>query len=568
MTKIDHAFEPLEPTLANAIILIENDPSLTDATKTQWLCSIRRIAKWLDRPLEVLPARFTALRQPVNRLNSARIGVSRKTLSNHKSNFRAAINHVSGKDRSYSRGVPLLPAYSTLHGKIDDRWASIRLLCFFRYLSGLKVDPHNVTDQVLEGFFDHREQTTFHNVTLAYRRSVARAWNRCMDTVEGFPANLLTVEALKPRFEGPEWDEFPSGFRDEVEAYLDFLASPHRSSSGRRRKACKQSTINTRRREIMAAAKLAVRLGTPIEGFTELRNLVEPKMVRKVLDEYWKQYGEQPSQYAIDLAWKLLSIARQTNCLSETELKELDDIRYTLEEHRRQRLTDKNFAIVRTVLSGSFWIKVIGLPDKLMAEAMARRKISPMKAAVLARTALAIRLLTYAPVRIGNLAAISLEENLIRPDLNEGPYWLIFPDHDVKNNTELTFEFDAKVTRFIERYIRDFRPVLLRGSNSSCLFPGGKGEGEHILSSSLSDHITKCINKELGIRITAHQFRHAAAAIILKSDPGNYELVRRILGHKNIQTTINFYVGLETLESSRQFGELIDNYQNGKPDDR
>ena len=45
--------------------------------------------------------------------------------------------------------------------------------------------------------------------------------------------------------------------------------------------------------------------------------------------------------------------------------------------------------------------------------------------------------------------------------------------------------------------------------------------------------------------MTAHQFRHAAAAIYLKEHPGQYETVRQLLGHRNIQTTINFYVGLD-----------------------
>jgi integrase len=54
-----------------------------------------------------------------------------------------------------------------------------------------------------------------------------------------------------------------------------------------------------------------------------------------------------------------------------------------------------------------------------------------------------------------------------------------------------------------------------------------------------------------------HQFRHAAAALILQNHPGNYEMVRRILGHKNVQTTINFYIGLETAEAARMFGEIV-----------
>ncbi len=54
-----------------------------------------------------------------------------------------------------------------------------------------------------------------------------------------------------------------------------------------------------------------------------------------------------------------------------------------------------------------------------------------------------------------------------------------------------------------------------------------------------------------------HQFRHAAAAILLKHRPGEYELARRVLGHRNIQTTIAFYAGLETTQATRIFGDIV-----------
>ena len=60
-----------------------------------------------------------------------------------------------------------------------------------------------------------------------------------------------------------------------------------------------------------------------------------------------------------------------------------------------------------------------------------------------------------------------------------------------------------------------------------------------------------------GLRMTVHQFRHAAGAIILKHRPGEYELVRRFLGHRNVQTTINFYVGLESIQASEIFGRIV-----------
>jgi integrase len=430
----------------------------------------------------------------------------------------------------------------------------------FRYFTACGLDPEEVTDEVLGEFFEHRKQTTFRKITLAVRRETARAWNACIDTVEGFPIQALTVEALKSRLNGPEWESFPKGFRDEIEAYLVSLKVPHRSVSGRRWKGCKSSTITTRRREIVAAARQLVLLGVPVESLTSLRNLLEPEKMGKLLDSYWAKNGEIPNTYVIDLAWKFLAIARHTNCLTPEELEELNDMRYALEQHRKLGLTDKNLTVVRAVISGNIWSKVIRLPDLLMADAQKLRTKSPMKAAVLAQVAVAIRILTYAPVRIGNLASVSLETNLIRPDGIDGPYWLVFPAHDVKNQVDLTFPFDGNITKFIELYIRDFRPVVVRGSNTSLLFPGGKGDGKNKLASTLSDQITRKIDKELGLRITGHQFRHAAAAIILKKEQGNYELVRRILGHRNIQTTTKFYVGLETVESSKQFGAMIEEH--------
>ena len=77
------------------------------------------------------------------------------------------------------------------------------------------------------------------------------------------------------------------------------------------------------------------------------------------------------------------------------------------------------------------------------------------------------------------------------------------------------------------------------------------------LIKSLSKDISKRLWKELGLEITPHRFRHAAAYIMLKADPGNYELVCRVLGHRNIATTRNFYIGLETLEATRLYGEMV-----------
>ena len=107
--------------------------------------------------------------------------------------------------------------------------------------------------------------------------------------------------------------------------------------------------------------------------------------------------------------------------------------------------------------------------------------------------------------------------------------------------------------------------MLLRGSNASWLFPGESGAAK--TANMFSTQITERIEKATGLRITVHQFRHAAAAYYLKHHPGDYETVRRLLGHRNIQTTINFYCGLQTLEATKEFGKIIRRQIKFEPED-
>ena len=104
----------------------------------------------------------------------------------------------------------------------------------------------------------------------------------------------------------------------------------------------------------------------------------------------------------------------------------------------------------------------------------------------------------------------------------------------------------------------------MRGSNADWLFPGESGE--HKEKISFSTQIVDRVEKSTGLRITVHQFRHAAGALILKHRPGEYELVRRLLGHKSVQTTIKFYLELETTQASEIFTDIVRNRVDFRPD--
>ena len=265
--------------------------------------------------------------------------------------------------------------------------------------------------------------------------------------------------------------------------------------------------------------------------------------------------AEKATKYVIDLAWKLLSIAKIVGAPSET-IETLQEIQEVLEPQRGDTLTDKNKAVIRAVLATDIWTRVIQLPGLMMKEAEQLLKRSPSKAASRAALAIQILILTRAPVRVGNLMSIRLGHNLTRPGGNKEPYVLVFPGYDIKNRVDLTFPFTAETSALIDRYINVFRPHLGNGHKSDWLFPGDqKARSPRHASVAIAARM----EREIGMRVTAHQFRHAAAALILREHPGHYEFVRRVLGHLSVQTTIRFYIGLEGYQASEHFGRLVEN---------
>ena len=422
-----------------------------------------------------------------------------------------------------------------------------------RYCSGLGLRPHSVDDAVVLDYLRYRAETT----SLAANDDGAPLdrtglEQRLLTRTQAWPAQRLTEPPVKAS-EGPAWEEFPEGLRRDIDSYLAGLGKM-RKVNGKRSRPCTPKTIKTRRAELVAVARMAVRIGTPIESLTSLAALLDPDVVGPVLDAYWKKNGKEPKVYTIDLGWKLLSIAKQIG-LDEAAIERLDDIRASLEEHRHGGLTGKNLKLIRQVLTEGIWREVVSLPNVLMRQARADQAHAPVKAAVTAQLAVAIAILSFAPVRLTNLVSIELDKNLIKPGGPNSPFWLVFPHYDVKNRVNLEFTFDEDLTGLIDEYIHDFRPTLLRRSNAAWLFPGVAGEPK--TASMFSTQVTDRIQKATGVRMTVHQFRHACAAIYLKHRPGEYEVVRRLLGHRNIQTTINFYCGLETTQANEAFGKII-----------
>jgi integrase len=217
----------------------------------------------------------------------------------------------------------------------------------------------------------------------------------------------------------------------------------------------------------------------------------------------------------------------------------------------RRGLTETNRLRLRQLDFRENAEALVRLPPKLLA--LAARSPKARGGALLAQAAVAAEILLMAPMRIGNLAGLDLDRNLIRPGRGKEIHIVIEPE-DVKNDEPLHFPLPAQSAALIDRYLTEFRPPLAT-PGCTALFPGKRGGSKSL--NTLRAQISKTVHCYTGMTINPHLFRHIAAKLYLDENPGGYEVVRRVLGHRSTSTTEAFYCGLETASAVRHFDKTI-----------
>ena len=150
-----------------------------------------------------------------------------------------------------------------------------------------------------------------------------------------------------------------------------------------------------------------------------------------------------------------------------------------------------------------------------------------------------------------NLAGLDTERHLIRRGKR---LYLVIPEEEVKNSEPIDFELPPETVDILSWYVREYRPLLLKGP-STALFPGEGGKPK--TASLLATQISKTVTGYLGVPVHTHLFRHLAGKLYLDVRPGEYEIVRRVLGHRSIATTTAIYTGAETRTAGQHFARVI-----------
>jgi integrase len=286
---------------------------------------------------------------------------------------------------------------------------------------------------------------------------------------------------------------------------------------------------------------------------TSLSTCLTPEHYKLGLKFFLDRRGGKSSSTVHSLAGMLTSVARHWLRLSPTELDVMKRLTARLAVSS-QGMTQKNRDRLRPLLDRQTAERLLRLPQQLMDQ-LERGKVSKSRRKVVAQMAVALEILLMAPIRIGNLSRLHLDRHLVRVGKH---HHLVIHGSEVKNGQPLEFDLPEESCKLIELYLSEHRKA---GPDNRYVFPGDDTSSKCI--SALRQQIERVVKESLGLDIHPHLFRHIAAAIYLDAHSNGYEVVRQLLGHKNLDTTMACYVGLRGVSAARHFAKTISSLREG-----
>jgi integrase/recombinase XerD len=175
-----------------------------------------------------------------------------------------------------------------------------------------------------------------------------------------------------------------------------------------------------------------------------------------------------------------------------------------------------------------------------------------MADAVHYRDGLMIALLAYVPLRVSNFVGIEIDGDLVK---EHDKWFIVIQPEENKTRTHLEFQIPDDLENQFSTYINYVRPYLLRRPECKALWVSSKGGA--LSASAFSPIMAKYTNNRLGIRITPHDARDAAATTWAIAAPDRVGVARDLLAHSDIRTTTKYYNRAKGIEASRAHAVVL-----------
>ena len=555
------SFVPLVPpqTLADVKAAVMANENIIRPHRKKYLSALSRTSRVLRRPLAEVPVAAPQLRELLSKVHHMPVGISRKSLSNIKSDLSATLLACGA--------IPLLmiagePDGAWLHflscATADhQRWGLAR---FAKYCTARGTAPKDVRPDIVDAFYADLNATQLVGDPEKIRIDTIRNFNRIIrDNV--LKLRQLTVPR-KDVYVTAALDAYPASLKTEIASYLETLGDPDSMNPKHPDEPMAKVSLRNIEAHLRQFLDAAVAAGYPAGQFKTLADLFEKEIQKAALNVIAERIGKKRSASAANIMATIVAIGKHHLELDEERLEPFRSAKsYYFKgiDNYRPKMSEKNMRRLGQFDDPEAVRALVTLPDHLMREAA--DMTLGVHAARIAMLATAITLLLACPLRIKNLTQLDLEGHVkLKQSGKQTLYLIHIPAGEVKNHAPIDADFDGFSSRVFARYRDKYRPHL-HDAPTTAVFP--RRDGQFRDPKHVGEDMSKLIWSRTGLEMHPHLFRHLAAKLHLEAHPGDYETVRRLLGHKKMDTTVGFYAPLSTKAAFASYAKVLDGYGRG-----
>jgi integrase len=173
------------------------------------------------------------------------------------------------------------------------------------------------------------------------------------------------------------------------------------------------------------------------------------------------------------------------------------------------------------------------------------------------RNGLMIALLALCPIRLKNFADLQIDQTFKQV---QDSWWIALPSVSTKSRRPDERRVPEFLNGSIEVYLKQSRPVLLRwGSTTNALWISSTS-GEPMTRKNLGTLISRITLRTLGVDVSPHLFRTAAASTAASYCGNTPHLASALLNHTDPRVTEQHYNRASSVSASKAYAEIVSSH--------
>lgn len=183
----------------------------------------------------------------------------------------------------------------------------------------------------------------------------------------------------------------------------------------------------------------------------------------------------------------------------------------------------------------------------------ARALPNSIKQARMVRNGLMIAILAVCPIRLKNFAQLEIGKSF---QWIEGAWWIILKARNTKSDRWDERRLPAFLTPYIEEYIRNARTALLAVQSDTLWISSTTGAA--LTKNNLGSLISKITKAVIGVDVSPHLFRTAAATTAASKGSNLPKLAAGVLGHIDGRITELHYNRAKASDAAKSYAGILD----------